>query len=110
MVVDNTADVVIVKFAVVLPAATVTEVGVVAAPFELPSCTTAPPAGAAAFSVTVPETLFPPTTLVGETDTFVTQAMLIVRSADTELADRAVMDGEICEPTGDVVTVKVPTD
>ena len=49
----------------VLPAATVTLAGTVAAGFPLESVTTAPPVGAAALSVTVPVELAPPVTLVG---------------------------------------------
>ena len=47
------------------PAGTVTLVCTVAAELLLDSGTTAPPAGAAAVSVTVPCDEFPPTTLVG---------------------------------------------
>src|SRR6185295_928021 len=49
------------------PAATVTEAGTVAALPLLESVTAAPPAGAAALSVTVPVADAPPETLEGET-------------------------------------------
>src|SRR5262245_28550826 len=62
-----TATVVMVKFAVVEPAATVTLPGTVAVVELLLSVTTAPPAGAALVRVTVPCALLPPTTEVGFT-------------------------------------------
>ena len=63
-----TALVVIVKVLVVVPAATVTEAGTVAAlRLLLASVTTAPPAGAAALSVTVPVLFAPPVRLPGFT-------------------------------------------
>lgn len=55
-----------VKFALVAPAGTVTELGTLATlALLLLRFTTNPPDGAAAVSVTVPVTLLPPTTLVG---------------------------------------------
>jgi hypothetical protein len=58
--------VVIVKVAVVLPAATVTLAGTVATPvLLLDKETTAPPVGAGAVRVTVPVEVLPPATLVG---------------------------------------------
>jgi hypothetical protein len=63
-----TVVVVIVNVAVVAFAATVTEAGTEADALLLDSVTTAPPAGAAVVSVTVPVLLVPPVTLVGLTD------------------------------------------
>jgi hypothetical protein len=55
-----------VKVAVVAPAATVTDAGTwAAAVFELVSATTAPPAGAGLFRVTVPVEEAPPSTVAG---------------------------------------------
>lgn len=62
-----TLDVVMANVAVVAPAATVTEGGTAAALPLLESMTAAPPAGAAALSVTVPVADAPPETLEGET-------------------------------------------
>ena len=67
----TTALVLTVKVALVAPAATVTLEGALAAvALLLESVTTAPPAGAAPLSVTVPvEDCTPPTTLVGFSET-----------------------------------------
>jgi hypothetical protein len=62
----DTADVVTVKVAVVLPAATVTDVGGTAAEELLLNDTDAPPVGAGPVSVTVPLELDPPVTVFGE--------------------------------------------
>jgi hypothetical protein len=65
-----TAKVVTVKVAVVTPAETVTLAGTVAADvLLLVSITTAPPVGAAPFSVTVPVEGVPPVTVAGLKDT-----------------------------------------
>ena len=62
----RTIDVFTVKFALLLPAGTVTLEGTLAAPLLLESITCAPPAGAGPLNVTVPvEDCRPPTTLVG---------------------------------------------
>jgi hypothetical protein len=69
------------KFAVVAPAATVALAGTVAAPLLLDSVTTAPPAGAGPFKVTVTVGEDPPSTLAGATDTEESTGGLIVRLA-----------------------------
>ena len=61
-----TALVLIVKFALLLPAGTVTLEETLAAPLLLESVTCAPPAGAGPLNVTVPvDDCVPPVTLVG---------------------------------------------
>ena len=72
----ETADVVTVKVRLVVPGATVTLAGTVAAAELSDSVTTAPPDGAAALSVTVPVDDAPPTTVVG------------LRVSDERVADR----------------------
>jgi hypothetical protein len=77
LVVALTALVVTVNVAEVLPEATVTDAGTVAATvFELVSVTTVPAAGAGPVSVTVPVTavVLPPFTLVGLTTNLVRAA------------------------------------
>jgi hypothetical protein len=88
LVLEETDVVVTVNEAAVLPAATVTLAGTVAAELLLESETTFPPEGAAALRVTVPVELFPPTTVVGFKVTLVTvgpQAVLAftVKFAET---------------------------
>jgi hypothetical protein len=63
------AIVVTVKVAVVLPAATVTLAGTVAAVLLLDRATEMPPLGAEPLKVTVPVAEVPPVTLVGLTET-----------------------------------------
>ena len=77
----DTTVVVIVKVAVVAPAATVTVAGRVA--FELLDVkpTLRPPVGAGPVSVTVPVEGLPPITVLGETLTLVTVGGLIVSVA-----------------------------
>ena len=65
MVHEATALVVTTNVALVAPAAIVTPGGTLAAPLLLESATCAPPVGAAPLNVTVPVEEFPPTTLVG---------------------------------------------
>ena len=66
---DVTALVVIVKVAVLLPAATVTEAGALAALLLLESETDTPPVGAAPLRVSVPVAEAPALTLEGLTET-----------------------------------------
>src|SRR5258707_1354695 len=61
----RTADVLILKVALLAPAGTVTLEGTLAAPLLLESMTCAPPAGAGPLNVTVPVEEFPPVTLAG---------------------------------------------
>ena len=82
VVVVATALVVTVNVVDVLPADTVTVAGTwAAAALLLESVTTAPPAGAAPFSVTVPVELVPPVTDVGFRVTVDTTAGLMLRVA-----------------------------
>ena len=69
VVVDDTPDVVIVKFAVLLPEVTVTLPGVLADELLSDNVTTVPLDGAGPLKVTVPVVEFPPTTEVGLRDT-----------------------------------------
>jgi len=69
-----TVEVVITKFALVEPATTVTLGGTAALELFEYRFTTAPPAGAAANSVTVPVEGVPPTTELGETLTLASPA------------------------------------
>jgi len=62
---EATALVLTTNVALVAPAAIVTLGGMLAAPLLLESATCAPPVGAAPLNVTVPVEEFPPTTLVG---------------------------------------------
>lgn len=63
-----TEEVMIGKFALVAPAGTVTLAGTVTAAELSDNVTAVPPEGAAALKVTVPVEEFPPTTLVGFSD------------------------------------------
>lgn len=69
MVVELTDVVVTVKFAVALPAATVTLAGTLAEELLLDNATETPPVGAAALSATVPVEELPPVTDAGLSDT-----------------------------------------
>ena len=80
-VVLATAVVVIVKLAVVAPAATVTLAGTVAAALLLDMLTASPPVGAALPRVTVPVEEVPPATAVGFTDTDETAGGFTVNAA-----------------------------
>ena len=75
---DVTDEVVIGNVAEATPAGTVTFAGTRAAAFELKSWTTAPPAGAALWSVTVPLDDSPPLTIAGESVTSTTGGVELV--------------------------------
>jgi len=87
-----TPEVVIVNVPDVLPAATVVVVGTTAEVLSLLNETTAPPAGAGLFRVSVPVELLPPTTLVGFTLTAVRFATgVMVKVACTLVAPFAAV-------------------
>ena len=101
-------DVVTVKVARLLPAATVTASGTVAAALLLLSATTDPPVGAAVVSVTVPVELLPPVTLVGLKLKVLRAVEVIVNTAVRVTPPKlAVIVTAVDVDTGDVVTVKV---
>jgi len=80
VVVAGVEVVVIVKLADNAPEEIMTDAGTEASPVA-PRVTTTPPAPAGAYRVTVPVELFPPTTELGETDTLLRPAGLIVKVA-----------------------------
>jgi len=116
VVVELTGVVLTGKLAVFWPCGTVTVGGVVADGLLLPRFTGTPPAGALALSITVPVALSPPVTDDG---TIVNPVMVpvlgppeplggvMVKPADTLLADVAVIVALVVELTGVVVTGNV---
>jgi hypothetical protein len=103
-----TGVVVIVKLAVVVPAAMVTALGNCAADtLLLCKRTSAPPLGAGPFSVTVPVELAPPTTEVGLLLIEDKLAALTLRDAVRLAPNVAVMVMDVLVATAEVVTVKV---
>ena len=77
VVADFTFLVLTVKVALVAPEATVTVVATLATLFWAVRVTTAPPAGAVAFSVTVPVEELPPVTMVGFREMEVTNNVML---------------------------------
>ena len=103
-----TADVLIVKVAVVVPPTTVTDAGTTALVELLDKTMTAPAVGAGPRRVTVPVELRPPTTEVGETVRLVRVAGVIVNVADREVVPRvALITAAVDVATAVVFTVNV---
>ena len=101
--------VVIVKFPVIAPAATVTDAGVTALALLELRLTTDPPVGAGPLSVTVPVELLPPTTEVGATETEAgTGGTTVTIALTVEACELAVMVTLVEAATGEVLIVKVP--
>lgn len=102
----RTGLVLIENVAVLLPAGTVTETGVVAEGVELASETTIPPGGASEDSLTVPTAVLPPVKLVGSTDREESDGGSITICAETAVpADDAVIVTAVCVATGAVLIV-----
>lgn len=112
-VVVPTACVATAKIRVLVPAATVTLAGTVAAAvLLLDSVTTAPPEGAALLNVTVPVAAFPPTTDAGLTLTLDRLGAGAAPGVTVSVAERAtsndaVIVTDLVLDTANVVTVKV---
>jgi len=105
---DATTLVVTVNVAVVAFAGTVTLAGTCAATgLPLDNVTTAPPAGAGPFNVTVPAEVLPPTTDVGLTPTELTTAAITVKPALCVVLYAAEILSETVLATGVVVTTNV---
>ena len=84
-----------------------------AAGLLLESPTRTPPAGAGALSVTVPEEVPPPVTVMGNRETlpilpWPAEEGLMVKPAEAELVEDAVMVAVTCEATELVRTLKLP--
>jgi hypothetical protein len=108
VVVEETAVVVTVNVADVLPGVTVTLPGTVAAPLPELRDTTSPDEPAGPVRVTVPVELDPPTTDVGERETLATPGRLMVRVAVLEEAPRVAVIVEVAvAETALVEAVKV---
>src|SRR5712671_6688767 len=106
-VVVPTAVVLIMKFAVVAPPATVALAGTVAAELLLERVTTAPLAGAALLRVTVPVEEPVPVTLAGFRDMLVRAGALIVSVAVCVPLKLPVIVAVVVVPTATVVTENV---
>ena len=97
-----------IKVAELLPAATVTPDGTVATEVALlDRLTTVPPVGAGPVSVTVPVDGEGPFTVVGLSPRELRIGAVTVSVADRETPSVPVIDKEVLEPTGLVVTVNV---
>src|SRR4051812_20970150 len=109
-VVGAVTDVVVaVNVLLVAPGATVTLVGTVTAEELSDKVTTAPPAGAAAVSLTVPVDELPPTTAVGLSDTpdnVADAARVMPNAANSVALLRLALSCTVVLSTGNVVTVK----
>src|SRR5919198_1908199 len=105
----DTAEVLTVNVAVVLPETTVTLAGTVAALSLLDNMTVAPLVGAAAESVTVPVGLFPAATDVGArlSADSVGLALKVKIAELLPLTSEAVMLADVEADTGEVLTVNV---
>ena len=103
-----TGVVVMLKVALVLPAATVTVAGVTATTFVEDKLTTTPPAGDGPFNVTVPVEAFPPPTELGESVRLAGRFGVMLRAAETgDIPIVAEMLADVEAGTARVVTVKV---
>ncbi len=115
LAVEATTVVVTANVPVVSPAAMVMLAGTVAAALLLERLTRTPPAAAGALRVTVPVEPEPPVTVEGERPTLPmlpvpTGGGLMVRPAEPELAEVAVIVALAVEATTVVVTENVPLD
>ncbi len=107
----ETAFVTTVKLAEIEPPATVTWLGTMASPLEEASVTTSPPEGAGPLIVTAPVALLPPTTGLGSTVRYVTDAGWIVRGVLTVVPFKvAEIVAVVLAVSDTVVTVKVSVD
>src|SRR3954468_24700730 len=108
-VVAAVTDVVVaVNVLLVAPAGTVTLAGSATAAESSDKATTAPPAGAAALSVTVPVDELPPTTAVGlseSPDNVADAARVMPKAANSVVLLRLALSCTVVLSTGNVVTV-----
>jgi hypothetical protein len=107
VVVVPTATVPTANVIVVAPPGTVTLLGTVAAAWSLDRATTAPPAGAALLSVTVPVEGLPPTNVAGLSDTLLSVGALMVKVAVCGPLKLPVIVAVVVVPTATVPTVNV---
>jgi len=103
-----TTTVVIVNVALVAPAGTVTVTGTDPAVPVMDRLTTEPPAGAATARVTVPVTVFPPTTDSDDSESpFRMAGFMVIVAELVAVPTAAVIVAEVAAATNGVVTVKV---